>query len=232
MHFATGSIKFLWLATINYFIMKTINNEVIRSLTPCYDPSKYVTDENETLTVFEWVEKYRGTVPDEDIIWLLCHKEFLSNKELRLFAVWCAREALKLIDNPDSRSIEACNVAERYANGEATHEELEAAHDDACAAYDDLRTTAAEATTRNAADAANATADAADAAVYAACTANSVYAANAEVNAYFAANAAAKAVANAAANIATRNTADAAFYTADTTIRVSQLDKLLKYVQN
>ena len=117
-------------------IMKPINNELIRSLTPCYDPSKYITDENETLPVLEWVEKYRGAVPDKDIIWLLCHEEFLSGKQLRLFAVWCAREALKLIDNPDPRSIEACNVAERYANGEATIEELNAArYCDTSAAY-------------------------------------------------------------------------------------------------
>lgn len=107
--------------------MKTINNALIRSLTPCYDPSTYVTDENETLSVLEWVSKYRGTVPDKDIIWLLCHEEFLSGKQLRLFAVWCAREALKLVDNPDPRSVEACNVAERYANGEATRAELDVA---------------------------------------------------------------------------------------------------------
>ena len=107
--------------------MKTINNELIRSFSPCYDPSEYVTDENETLPILEWVEKYRTVVPDEDITWLLCHKEFMSDKDLRLFAVWCARKALSLIDNPDPRNIEACNVAERYANGEATDEELEAA---------------------------------------------------------------------------------------------------------
>ncbi len=105
--------------------MKTINNALIRSFSPCYDPSMYVKDENETLPILEWVTKYRSTVPDEDIIWLLLRNEFLSDKDLRLFAVWCAREALKLIDNPDPRSIESCNVAERYANGKATDEELE-----------------------------------------------------------------------------------------------------------
>ena len=123
----------------------TINNELIRSLTPCYDPSEYVTDENETLPILEWVKKYRGTVPDKDIIWLLCHKEFLSDKDLRLFAVWCAREALKLIDNPDPRSVEACNVAERYANGEATEDELDVAYSAADAADDGFYWTAAAA---------------------------------------------------------------------------------------
>lgn len=104
-----------------------INNELIRGLEPCYNPSRYVKDEAETLPVLEWVAKYRGIVPDKDIIWLLCHEEFLSDKNLRLFAVWCARKTLKLVKNPDSRSVEACNVAELYANDEATDEELKAA---------------------------------------------------------------------------------------------------------
>ena len=143
--------------------MKTINNSLIRSLGACYDPSKYVTDENETLSVVEWVKKYRGTVPDKDIIWLLCHNELMSDKQLRLFAVWCAREALKLVDNPDPRSIEACNVAERYADGEATDEELEVAYraaDSAAAAACWAACPTAARAARSAADAAYYAADA------------------------------------------------------------------------
>jgi hypothetical protein len=68
-------------------------------------------------------------LPAEDIIWLLLRKEFLSEKDLKLFAVWCARESLKLIENPDERIVEACNVAERYANKDATKDEILAAHD-------------------------------------------------------------------------------------------------------
>jgi hypothetical protein len=112
---------------------KTISNEIIRKFQPCYDPSKYIKDENEELTVKEWVKKYMNVVTAEDILWLLLRKEFMSEKDLILFAVWCAREALKLIANPDERSVNACNVAERYANGEATKDELDAAY---IAAYD------------------------------------------------------------------------------------------------
>jgi hypothetical protein len=108
---------------------KTISNEIIREFNPCYDPSKFITDENEELSVKEWVQKYRNVVPAKDILWLLLRNEFLSEKDLKLFAIWCAREALKLIENPDERSVEACNVAERYINGEATKEELLAADD-------------------------------------------------------------------------------------------------------
>ncbi|HZK26118.1 MAG TPA: hypothetical protein VFD00_01070 [Thermoclostridium sp.] len=116
-------------------IMKTISNRIIRKLNPCYDPSEVVKDENEELPVKEWVAKYRDLVEDKsDIIWLLCNKLYMSDRDMRLFAVWCAREALKLVDNPDQRSVEACNVAERYANGDATIEELTVAKEDARAA--------------------------------------------------------------------------------------------------
>jgi hypothetical protein len=103
---------------------KTISNEIIRQFQPCYDPSDVIKDENEELPIKDWVQKYRNVVPAKDIVWLLLKDEFLSEKDLRLFSVWCAREALKLVENPDERSIEACDVAERYANGEATKEDL------------------------------------------------------------------------------------------------------------
>jgi hypothetical protein len=49
------------------------------------------------------------------------------DKEARLFAVWCARQVQHLMTDP--RSLAALDVAERYANNEATDEELTAARD-------------------------------------------------------------------------------------------------------
>ena len=132
--------------------MKTISNRIIRKFKPCYDPSEVVADESEELTVIEWVNKYRDLVHDKaDIIWLLCNKHFMTDKDMRLFAVWCAQEALKLVDNPDARSINVCDVAERYANGEATEEELSAAWADAWAAAQDAAWAAARAAAQAAA---------------------------------------------------------------------------------
>jgi len=74
-----------------------------------------------------------------------------NERTQRLFAVWCAREALKLVDNPDPRSIAACDVAERYANGDATEEELAAARDAAMDAARDAARDAAWAAARAAA---------------------------------------------------------------------------------
>ncbi len=89
------------------------------------------------LTPIEFIDQFRDKVKKkEDIIWVLVRKQFMTDRNLRLFAVWCAREALKLVDNPDIRSINACNISERFANGEATMEELDAARDNWAAARD------------------------------------------------------------------------------------------------
>jgi hypothetical protein len=116
---------------------KTISNKIIREFKPYNDPSKFIKDENEELPIKDWVQKYRKVVPSKDIFWILLRKEFLSEKDLRLFAIWSARELFKSIKNPDERIVYACNVAERYANGEATQEELLAARDAASDAVND-----------------------------------------------------------------------------------------------
>lgn len=47
------------------------------------------------------------------------------HREMRLYAVWCARQAQYLMT--DARSQDTLNVAERYANGAATYDELNTA---------------------------------------------------------------------------------------------------------
>ena len=118
--------------------MKTkISYKDIMSYNPCYDPKELgKIDKRKSLTIPEFIAKYRDRVKNkEDIIWVVCRNEYMSDRDLRLFAVWCAREALKLVD-PDPRSVAACDVAYRFANGEATKEELDAARDAAWAAKD------------------------------------------------------------------------------------------------
>ena len=96
------------------------------------------------------------------------------DKEKRLFAVWCARQVQHLMTDP--RSIAALDVAEGFANGEATREELKAAWaaaEDAARAAAAAAWAAAWAAARAAADAAMAVACAAaeDAAWSSACAA-------------------------------------------------------------
>ena len=68
----------------------------------------------------------------DDTIWCFRAVEGYD-KEKRLFAVWCARQVQHLM--ADQRSIDALDVAERYANGWATDDELRAAGDAAWAAW-------------------------------------------------------------------------------------------------
>ena len=69
----------------------------------------------------------------DDALWALRAVEG-HDREIRLFAVWCARQVQHLMS--DYRSVEALDVAERFANGEVSDVELAAARD---AAWDAAR---------------------------------------------------------------------------------------------
>ncbi len=100
----------------------------------------------------------------DDAIWCLRTLEG-ADREIRLFAVAVARQQQHLMTDP--RSLAVLDVAERFANGAATEEELDAASDAARAAA--YAAYAASAAARAAARAAAwAAADAARAAAYAA----------------------------------------------------------------
>ena len=142
----------------------------------------------------------------DDAIWCL-RAVTGHDKEIRLFAVWCARQVQHLMKDP--RSINALDVAERFANGDATEEELEAARAAAGAAAWDAASAAAWDAARDAArDAACVAAraaarDAAGAAAWDAASAAAWDAARAAARA--AARDAARAAARAAAGAAARD---------------------------
>jgi hypothetical protein len=75
----------------------------------------------------------------EDALWC-CRAEPQHAREWRLFAVWCARQVQNRMTNP--RSLAALDVAERYAHGEATDEELRVARAAAWAALEAAEETA------------------------------------------------------------------------------------------
>ena len=100
----------------------TIND--IRKFNPCYDPAKYLP-EDWTGTALDILNI--NECPANDRIWVVCRNEFYTDRELRIFAVWCARQALAIPGNENEVCSKTCDVAERYANGHATDEELNAA---------------------------------------------------------------------------------------------------------
>ena len=67
------------------------------------------------------------TAKPEWLIWVAMCPGVLTEKERRLFAVWAARKVQHLMI--DKRSIAALDVAERYAHGNATVDEMIAARE-------------------------------------------------------------------------------------------------------
>jgi hypothetical protein len=117
-----------------------ITLELIRSFKPCYDPGKWAA-ESWSGTVMDVLNA--NQVPASDRLWLVLREEFIDAKTLRLFACWCAREALKLVKEPDARFLAAVKTAERYAHGRATKEELAAAQSEAWSIVDGSETESA-----------------------------------------------------------------------------------------
>ena len=76
-----------------------------------------------------------------DALWCLRAVEGYD-KEIRLFAVWCARRVQHMMTDP--RSIAAIDVAERYAFGQATDDDLRKARDAAEDAAEDAARAAQE----------------------------------------------------------------------------------------
>jgi hypothetical protein len=97
----------------------------------------------------------------DDALWCLRSTPEYA-RESRLFAVWCARQVKHLMK--DQRSLDALDVAERFANGEATEEQREEACAAAKAAARDVARTAAGAESWDAARTADVANDAAGAA--------------------------------------------------------------------
>ena len=124
--------------------MKTTLNE-IRKYSPCADGWEKLLKhlgktkaDDEPLLITTIIDS-NGI---NDAIWCLRAVEG-KDREIRLYAVWCARQVQHLLT--DQRSLDALDVAERYALGQATKEELTAARDAAWDAARDAAYTAAEA---------------------------------------------------------------------------------------
>ena len=103
--------------------MKTLTWADFAEHKPCYNPAeKYGKWEGTILDLMQHLN-----IPAKDKIWAFTREGITDNKTLRLFAVGCARRVQHLVT--DKRSLDALDVAERYANGNATKEELAAASD-------------------------------------------------------------------------------------------------------
>ena len=101
--------------------LHTLTWDDFKPFDPCYDPKERYGDFSGT--ILDILKDKR--IPAKDRIWAATCKGVLDDKTLRLFACKCVREVWHLLT--DERSRKAVEVAERYAVGDATDEELDAA---------------------------------------------------------------------------------------------------------
>ena len=115
--------------------MKTTLNQ-IRDISPCASGWKKLLThlgktkaDDEALSIITILES-NGL---DDALWCL-RAVTGHDREIRLYAAWCARQVQHLMT--DKRSIDALDVAEHFAIGLATDKELAAARDAAASAWD------------------------------------------------------------------------------------------------
>jgi hypothetical protein len=113
--------------------MKTTLNK-IRAHRPClYGWEKLLRGLGKTAADDEtlWIDQILDCNGLGDALWCLRAVEG-CDREIRLFAVWCARHVQPLMADP--RSVAVLDVAERHVRGEASDEELAWAAAEAMAA--------------------------------------------------------------------------------------------------
>lgn len=112
----------------------------------CHDGKKWALENCSTMD-----DVWERAKP-EWLIWVATRDGVLEDKTLRLFACFCARQIWPLLE--DERSRNAVLVAEKFADGDATEDDLTAAWDAARAAERDAEQASAWDATRVAACAA------------------------------------------------------------------------------
>lgn len=114
--------------------LKKATIEDLISWGPCYGNAKIrrivggVT-EFDALDVLK-----RDDIRARDRLWVVLRREMLDEKTMQLFSCYAARSVLDIYerDHPgDSRPRTAIDIAERYANGNATYAEMRGARNDA-----------------------------------------------------------------------------------------------------
>ncbi len=138
--------------------MKSISLEEFKGFRPCWLKTaagarklEEIGSRKERWTAMDILGLPESEVSAEDKIWAVTKTEIIEEEKLHEFACRCAEDVLKLVKDPDPRSVAAIEAKRKWLKGEITDEELDAARDAAWAAARDAAWAAAWAAARDAA---------------------------------------------------------------------------------
>ncbi len=114
--------------------MKSISLEEFKGFRPCWLETaagarrlEEIGSRKERWTAMDILGLPESEVSAEDKIWAVTRAEIIEEEKLHEFACRCAEEALKLVKDPDPRSVAAIEAKRKWLKGEITDEELAAA---------------------------------------------------------------------------------------------------------
>ena len=127
--------------------MKSVTLEEFKKFGPCWLEDKEDAKKLEEIgrRKEQWTALDILDLPDEEVsaadkLWAVLREELIDAPVLHEFACRCAEEALKLVDNPDPRSVAAIEAKRKWLRGEIGNDALQAARDAAWdAAWDAAR---------------------------------------------------------------------------------------------
>lgn len=112
--------------------MKSTTLEEFKTFNPCWlemeegrEKLERIGKRKERWTALDILELEEASA--EDKLWAVLREELIEAPVLHEFACRCAEGALKLVKNPDPRSVAAIEAKRRWLRGEIGDKELEAA---------------------------------------------------------------------------------------------------------
>ena len=114
--------------------MKSVTLEEFKKFGPCWLEDKEDAKKLEEIgrRKEQWTALDILDLPDEEVsaadkLWAVLREELIDAPVLHEFACRCAEEALKLVDNPDPRSVAAIEAKRKWLRGEIGNDALLAA---------------------------------------------------------------------------------------------------------
>ena len=122
--------------------MKSISLEEFKGFRPCWLETvagarrlEEIGSRKKRWTAVDILDLPEDEVSAVDKIWAVTKAGLIEEEKLHEFACRCAEEALKLVEDPDPRSVAAIEAKRKWLKGEISDEELAAAWAAAWAAW-------------------------------------------------------------------------------------------------